>query len=207
MHTLIIGMTESGKSCLGRIMASQLRKAGKKVAVCEPLSESWDVDFHTDDINELQAYLQKNRSVYVFVDECGQYFDEGFNTDHNWLATRSRHYGHSVTFLAQRYTQIPKTMRDQCARGFIFTSSAKDGELLSDEWNKPILKTVNQLPQFHFYNVSRYNHCEKMVVVDYSKVEKSKDGNKPDDISGNVAGDSKSPAKRSKVGKGKGNER
>jgi len=156
MHILIVGMTESGKSTLAKLLVRNLKSAGHKVAVLDPISDpAWKADFITSDIDEMRKYLAENRSVYVFIDESGSVFGEGRDATHSWLATTSRHYGHSVAFISQRAMQIPRTMRDQCQRLYLFTSSVADGELHAEEWNKPVLYQCNTLPQFYFYSVSR----------------------------------------------------
>lgn len=158
-------MTESGKSTLAKLLSQQLQRSGKHVAVLEPLMDSgWYARFRTDDIDVFCDYLRKNQSVYAFVDEGGEYFDDGNNGNYSWLATRSRHYGHSVFFLAQRAMQIPKTMRDQCNRLFLFTSSWSDGKLHAEEWNKPGLQTCNTLPRLSFFMADRYGILKRMKI-------------------------------------------
>ena len=171
MHSLIIGQTESGKSTLAKVFASKLTNSGKKVAVLDPLFDpDWKCNYRTDDINEMTQYLKVNRSVYVFVDESGAYFNDGNDTTYSWLATRSRHYGHSVFFIAQRAIQIPKTMRDQCSRLYLFTSSRSDGKIHSEEWNKDVLETCNTLPKLKFFQCDRYNLCEVLTIKDYKEI-------------------------------------
>ena len=178
----MIGMTESGKSTLGKLLAKQLVAQGKTVAVFDPIYDpDWVATFKTDDISELREYLEKTRSVYVFVDESGEVFNEGNDTSNAWLATRSRHYGHSCFFLAQRAIQVPKTMRDQCGKLFLFTSSASDGMIHCEEWNKQELRRCNELPQMHFYTGTRFGTLERMEIVrfkDIRKVEAADEGAK-----------------------------
>ena len=171
MHCLIIGQTESGKSCFSKILARQYKAMGKHVAVLDPICDpDWPADFKTDSVDELRKYLNQNRSVYVFIDESGEVFNEGNDNTHSWLATRSRHYGHSVHFLAQRAMQVPKTMREQCNKLFLFTSSRSDGKLHAEEWNKDELVNCNRLPKLHFYMTDRFGEVKTLKIVDYKKV-------------------------------------
>lgn len=166
-----MGMTESGKSCFGKILCRALHEQGKPVAVLDPLLDpDWTADIITDDIEDYSRYLEQHRSVYGFVDECGTWFNEGNDTTNAWLATRSRHYGHSMVFIAQRAIQIPKTMRDQCSRLYLFTSSKSDGKIHSEEWNKEALEGCNTLEQFAFFKVDRYHTCDLLRVEDYERV-------------------------------------
>lgn len=167
MHAMIIGMTESGKSTLGKILAKELKASGKTVAVLDPLCDpDFTSDFCTDDIEEMREWLESNRSAYVFVDESGQFFNEGNDLSNAWLATRSRHFGHSVFFLAQRAVQIPKTMRDQCGRLYLFTSSVNDGKIHAEEWNKPECLQCHTLPKLHFMQVSRFDPVKHLRIGD-----------------------------------------
>lgn len=205
MHSLIIGQTESGKSTLAKVFARKLADNGKKVAVLDPLFDpDWKADFRTDDIEEMTAYLRANRSVYVFVDESGAYFNDGNDTTYSWLATRSRHYGHSVFFIAQRAIQIPKTMRDQCSRLYLFTSSRSDGKIHSEEWNKDTLESCNTLPKLMFYQCDRYDVCKLYAIKDYKDIVNADRNNS--NSSGNDNGDGGSSITNRKVGtrKGKG---
>src|SRR5437899_23057 len=130
MHTLILGMTESGKSTLAKILSRQLKAVGKVVVVLDPLADTgWEATEVVDSPERFGAYLRANRSVYGIVDEGGEVFNEGYNREYDWWATRSRHYGHSVAFVTQRGIQIPRTMRDQTNRLYLFTSSKSDGKL------------------------------------------------------------------------------
>lgn len=205
MHSLILGQTESGKSCFAKILAGQYQKLRKKVVVLDPCYDpDWNCDFKTDCVDTLQEYLYKERSCYVFVDESGAVFNEGNDMGNAWLATRSRHFGHSVHFLAQRATQVPKTMRDQCSRLFLFTSSISDGKIHSEEWNKPELISCNTLPKLHFMMTDRFSTVKNLKIENYSKVVASGNTNSltiDSDRNGDYSDDNR------KVGKPKGKKR
>jgi len=100
-----------------------------------------------------------------FIDESGQVFNDGNDLTYAWFATRSRHYGHSVTFISQRAMQIPRTMRDQCSRLYLFTSSRYDGKLHAEEWNKDELETCTSLPKMHFFIADREKELRYMKIV------------------------------------------
>jgi energy-coupling factor transporter ATP-binding protein EcfA2 len=204
VHSLIVGMTESGKSTLAKLLASELTKKKQKVVVLDPLLDSWDAQYVTDNVDELIEYLKKadNRECHVFVDESGEVFNEGRDRTYAFLTTRSRHYGHSVTLIGQRYIQLPKTMRDQCGRAYVFTQSLSDGQELSAEWNKPELLGVSQLPQLHFFVVGRYDPVRKAKIVNYKKVVfiANSAANSSNNIP--VVGASGGVAKRRKMDKG-----
>lgn len=171
MHNLIIGMTESGKTTLAKLLAKGLAKQRKRVLVLDPLlSSDWGTKEVTDDVEELKQWMREGRDCYVFVDESGEVFNEGRNNTHAELTTRSRHFGHSVFLLGQRYIQVPKTMRDQCNRLYLFTVSLDDSVDAANEWNKPELQNAYQLPQLHFYVVGRYGQTRNARIEKYREV-------------------------------------
>lgn len=183
MHSLFLGMTECGKSCLAKSIVDQLVKAGKKVVVYDPMrSKDWSTQPEKvqlfDDMELFVEYLTKETNVFGFVDESGEAFDEGHERAYFWLATRSRHLGHSITFIAQRLVQIPRTMRDQCGQICLFTSSAKDGKEHAEEWNKKELESCNTLKQFEFFRCGRYTPLQRLKIVDFKKVVSGHDRSK-----------------------------
>ena len=141
------------------------------MAVFDPVGSpsDWGSAKVFDDPGKFNQYATQQTEHHLFIDEAGSLFDEGNDTQYNWIATRSRHWGHSVYFMAQRMVQIPKTVRDQCLKLYLFTSSSKDGTGHAEEWNQDILKQCNTLPRLHFYALGRYN-----PAVLY-RVEKFKD--------------------------------
>jgi hypothetical protein len=165
-------MTESGKTVLSKNLAKTLASKGKTVFVYDPVGvpSEWGNAKVFDDADKFSVALKKSKSVHAFVDEAGTLFDEGNATEYNWLATRSRHWGHSVYFISQRLVQIPKTVRDQCNRLYLFTSSSKDGIGHAEEWNKPILTQCNRLPKLTFFSVDRYSEAKVYRIENFSKI-------------------------------------
>jgi len=170
MHNLIVGVTESGKSCLAKSLARGLHKQGKKVAVLDPLGDRWEGDLVTSDIAEFDKYLRDNRSVFLFVDESFEVFNSGRDLTYRWWATTSRHYGHSATFISQRAMDVPRSMRDQCGVLYLFTSAAEDGKILAGEYNKPEIEACNQLPQMYFYRTTRFGKLGHFRIKDFREV-------------------------------------
>lgn len=175
MHTLILGMTESGKTCLAKMLASQLAQT-KQVVIYDPiLDPRWGKHPNIQKFDESEGFncfLRSNRSSYVFLDEAGEFFENGHDLEYSWLGTRSRHWGHSVFFIAQRAMQIPKLIRAQCNHLYLFTSPVTDGKILAEEFNQPTLLECNRLPQLQCYSCSRYSKAQRLVVVPYKEVRK-----------------------------------
>lgn len=168
MHTLIIGMTESGKTTLAKILCRELKHWGKKTAVLDPLKDpEWEADFQTQNSDEFLKWAKENRSAYLFVDE-GSISVGRYNVPMQWLATMSRHWGHSAFFVSQGLTQLPPAVRDNCGKLFLFCCSNSITKTASEEFNKKDLRNAEELDKGHFYVIKRFGKLSK-GFVDFPK--------------------------------------
>lgn len=76
--------------------------------------------------------LKLNRDCDVFVDEGGETLQR--DDAYQFLATRSRHYGHRVFFIAQRATQLAPIIRKNCTGFYCFRQCGSDCKLLGDDF-------------------------------------------------------------------------
>lgn len=166
-HTLIIGMSESGKTTLAKQLCSKYRKRGIKTIVLDPLYDKWDADFQTSDPNEFMQVVSnpETQRCAIFIDEAGesvgQYHKEMF-----WLATRARHYGHNSHFVVQRVKQINPTVRDQCRFLYMFSTNYSICQELAKDFNEPRLLEGSNLQQWECFFVQRMKkeQFSKLVV-------------------------------------------
>jgi hypothetical protein len=165
-HSLISGMTESGKTTLAVQMSREYQRHNIRVIVLDPLLDSrWCADFMTTDRLQFLSVVQHPQTVNcaIFIDESGesvgQYNDEMF-----WLATRARHYGHNSHFICQRPAMLSPTVRGQCSYLYLFNVAATDAKTLSDDFNKPELKNAAELQKGEYYYCGRFGGVEKHRV-------------------------------------------
>jgi hypothetical protein len=164
MHTLILGITESGKTTYAKALASELLRK-RPVAVCDPMGDTWPSECVTSDVDELIARLKRSRECFAFVDESGRAFARHCPNDpRDWLATQSRHLGHSVLFLAQRPIQIPRTVRDQCPRLVLFRVAPPDAKMLQDEFPHEAIADAPRLRQGCAMRCGRFDEPRYMRV-------------------------------------------
>ena len=162
MHSLIIGMTESGKTTLAKQFAEQLMQQNKTVLVLDILGSNWPCDFQTTDILEFMDIVKNMTGAYIFVDESGevgQLYKEFF-----WLATRSRHQGHSVFFITQRAKQLTPLVRSQCTNLFLFCTSYMDCKSLYEDFNFKEILDGSNLQQGTFLSCRRFKECKKIKL-------------------------------------------
>lgn len=180
MHTLIIGMTESGKTTIAKILCKGLKKKKKKTAVLDPLLDNeWETDFITHDKDEFLDYCKKSQNLYLFIDEGSESIGK-YDVSTQWFATQSRHWGHSCFFISQGLTQMAAIIRAQCSRVICFAVSQSNIDIISEEWNIPELRGMPRLGKGEFYVIDRFNPLMKGNIdfrkqtVYYSPVESKK---------------------------------
>lgn len=160
-HSLIVGMTESGKSTLGKKLSQLQRAAGFGIIVLDPMNDpGWDADYRSGDPGEFLARVWDSERCHVFVDEAGDAIGR-YDATMQQLATKGRHWGHSCYFLTQRAAQLAFTVRAQCRHVFVFTSAKEDCKILAAEFNKPELLEANSLAQGEFIHAQRYGNIER----------------------------------------------
>lgn len=160
-HSLIFGMTESGKTSLAKKLAAHYQSKGIGVLVLDPMGDpEWPADYKTANADEFLDTFWNSRRCAVFIDEAGDSVGR-FNTVMQRTATKGRHWGHACHYITQRGAQLATTVRDQCSHLFLFTSSLNDSKIHADEWNQQELKTANSLKQGHYFHATRFGTLER----------------------------------------------
>jgi hypothetical protein len=165
-HSLIFGMTESGKTSLAKYELIPRYQANNiKVLVLDPMNDpGWNADFQTDNVDEFLKVYWASRQCAVFIDEAGESvgrFDSAMIT----TATKGRHWGHKNHYLSQRGAMLSKTVRDQCSDIFLFTTSLDDCKVHANEWNAPELKEANSLAQLEYFHTGRFTDVTKGKII------------------------------------------
>lgn len=133
MHTLICGVTESGKTTLARALANKLAQSGAGIIVYDPVNSStagggWpDSAIIFDDENEFFDYVSRDdvKNAHIFIDEAGDIFNIG-KRDNFWLLTRGRHFGFNIFMIAQRPKMLAPSARTQASVAYLFRLSPDD---------------------------------------------------------------------------------
>lgn len=155
-HNLIIGMTESGKTTLAKLVCSEAKKKGVKTAVLDPLHDEWDCDFQTSNQDEFLTYVRSNQKHMLFIDESGTSIGR-YNPAMEWLATTSRHLGHSCWFIMQGSAQVMPIIRTNCSKCFLFATDARMTDIIASEFCEPELRAMPTADKLHFRLISRFN--------------------------------------------------
>lgn len=167
MHALIIGQTGSGKSYLAKELARRALVRGTSVIWYDPFGTrtslgrstlnpaSWVVRVHS--ARDLLHYAKAMKRCAVFVDESPVICNNlGENKPNEWLATMSRHNGHKVFFMAQKFTSITPIYRDNCTQLFLFSVSPACAKLAAGKFGKESLHKAAGLHERCYYYAQNF---------------------------------------------------
>lgn len=160
-HSLIIGMTESGKTTLAKQLAQSYANNGIRVLVFDPMyDDEWVADFQTANFDDMIREYEASTKCAVFFDEAGT-----VSKQHDEFliktATQGRHRGHANHYISQRGAMVPKTLRDQCSHLFIFGQSLDDAKTYAREYNSPEILTVAKFRKGEYYHATRFDDATK----------------------------------------------
>lgn len=168
-HTLITGITESGKTTMLLYLLAGLRAKGFPTMALT--AEPNDVprlkrvcDFVTMDKDQFLRvfFAPKTWGVAAAVDEGADTIGR-YDKEMRAMATRGRHRA-MCFFSTQRATDINRTIRTQCRHVITFAQDGKDAELLASEYRHPPLRDAATLKQFEYMKASRFGGCSRGII-------------------------------------------
>lgn len=167
-HSLILGMSESGKTTLARKLAAYYKSHGIGVIVLDPLRDpGWQCDFITADQDKFLDVFWNSQSCMAFLDEGAESVGR-YDNAMKKTATQGRHWGHCCHFITQHGMDLSPVVRGQCRYLFLFASSRQQGEVLAKEYNQPELITCTDLKQGEYLHFSRFGVLKRCKVVLYN---------------------------------------
>lgn len=169
-HTLICGMTLSGKSHYARSLADASDRQTIILMPSRILDDdgpAWadlgaHVYIHQDRF--LKA-VWASRNALIMVDEAQEYCTLS-NTAMHPITTSSRHYGHRAVLIAQRFTKVCTTMRGQCNVVVAFRQGRNDAREMADDFaNQELLDGVQKLKEYQYIKADRFGKTIKGKVL------------------------------------------
>jgi nicotinamide riboside kinase len=157
-HSMIVGITMSGKTTLAINLAEEFNKRGFPVLVFDPIHDArWKphAALQTANKDEFLRAFYASKGCRVFIDESGEVAS---NQDQDIIttATRGRHYGHACVYISQRAPQIARNIRSQCFQVFAFRQHNMDAKLLAQEFGAEDLKQCSRLQRGEFIHSNGY---------------------------------------------------
>lgn len=142
-------------------MSARYHAKGIKIIVLDPLFNSdWFADVLIDDPGRFLDICQASRSCAIFIDESAEFVGR-YDTEMHWLATRGRHFGHSLHFISQRGISIAKTVRHQCERLILFKTAYSDCKEHCKEWCDDRIMNAQYLKRGEFIAAIRHDGVYK----------------------------------------------
>ncbi len=140
---------------------SQKLSRSQHIIVFDPMKHGgWSADYETSNFDDFCDMVRGSRECILFIDEAGQVC-RNRDTDSYWLATESRHYGHSAFFISQRPSMIALTIRTQCRFLYCFNVNQKETENLMLEWNCKGLAEAENLKKGEYLYYSRFGEIKR----------------------------------------------
>lgn len=132
-HTLICGVTLSGKTTLAREIARKMSVHEHNIIVFDPMGTAtaggdWpESAIIFSDQEKFTDYVERDdvRHAHVFVDEAADVFSHTQKENH-WMLRRGRHKGLQFYLIAQRPKMLPPNVRSQCSIVYCFRLALDD---------------------------------------------------------------------------------
>jgi len=133
VHTLICGVTQSGKTTMAHSMARHFARLKHRIIVYDPVGTgtaagTWpESAIVFSDEQEFFEYLARDdvSHAHVFIDEAGDIFN-ATKRENLWLLTRGRHFGFTVYLICQRPKMVLPSARHQCGIAYVFRLAYDD---------------------------------------------------------------------------------
>jgi hypothetical protein len=195
VHTVIAGISQSGKSYLSRtVICPTLARLGRKVLVCDPTIEreggpnpvghsrhgpiAWNgARWGTPDCHRLMGAMQANtyrdshgvpHGCAVIVEEVAETIcqNEAMARELTYIVTRSANDGHDVFLVAQYMFQISKRYRSCISKGYLFHQPPEAAAVCSEVFGKAWMRDkLPELPKGVCYYVEPFAEPVLMTVL------------------------------------------
>lgn len=150
LHTLICGVTQSGKTTLARELARAAALQGQNVIVFDPVGTDtagggWPPSAVVfDDSARFFEYVESPCVIgaHVFIDEAADFFGVG-DKDNQWLLTRGRHFYLHIYLIAQRPKMIAPNARTQCGVCYMFRLACEDADEIGRDFGHSQLGKIS----------------------------------------------------------------
>ena len=141
MHTIICGVTLSGKTTLARALARHVGRQRQNVIVYDPVMTAtqggdWGKSAVVfNDPQKFWGFVSRDDvgHAHIFIDEAGDLFHIGAR-ENFWLLTRGRHFGFQVYLISQRPKMIAPSARTQCGMAYMFRLARDDAKEISADF-------------------------------------------------------------------------
>lgn len=188
-HVLICGVTQTGKTTLGRKFARELSrpKNAPVLLVFDPVAtETLGGDWPENALifSEREIFMEyvhaiRERRVTsgdangyaIFIDEADLIFSHA-QPENAWLLTKGRHMGMRIFLMTQRPKMVSPSVRGQCGVVYAFRLSRTDLKMLGDDTAHNDIEKISLDAGDYLVLKSGTSHLERFNV--FSQLGKRK---------------------------------
>ena len=159
IHAGIFGPTLCGKTVLARALCADFERRGVHCLVLDPYDADWPASWQTRKMPEFIAKAKASRSCALFVDESGQL--DMRDSDHEWILTGSRHWGHIAHVIGQSGVQLTPLGRSSITRLFLFRSTEETAEYWREAFVDDRIREATTLERFEFVHACMFGDVRR----------------------------------------------
>ncbi len=165
-HIMVVGPSLSGKSVAVKDIT---RNVKRDVLVFDRQSvregrgvNGWPRALVFKSWEKFVRAVKQKRGCVVVIDDAAKVFrDKAQRTDALWMLEEGRHLGHMCIVIAQRYTGIDKTARENCDDVIVFKCNQQDADELAAMFAQPGLSQATKLGRYEFLHATPYEAPKK----------------------------------------------
>lgn len=146
----VIGQGKSGKTTLAKALARGFRSAGVKVLALPLPGDHWaEADWQTTDLDRFNAMFWRARQCAVFMEFSDAEVEKN-DERYKRMFTKGRHQGHRVFVIAQHYSQLPTSIRDQLEALWLFSCGKRTAKEFAEGFADDDLFLQVGAPRFRY---------------------------------------------------------
>lgn len=172
MHQVIVGITETGKTTLAKILNAGLVRSGACVLVWNPhpnhdfikpdartgnVSATAEFRSKVEFLDAIQKQIRAGtgKPIFVTIDEAHMFFKK-VNCPNEWMGLSGRHVGLNLTLITPYYASLNVPVRSMCRRLYIFHSTLTSAERCADEFGVKNLVKACGMPPGHYLRADHH---------------------------------------------------
>lgn len=163
-HTLVLGISEGGKTTVCERIAKQFRAKGFQVLFLATMVKDFPADFFYTNATEFVNAAKKMKRCLLVVDDAADNLEK-YDSELQWLGSQSRHWGHAFLINSQRYFDLSPRIRNNAKYAIVFRMSKSDSKMIAEDFVDEKLLKAHSLKRFHFLIGGKYEEFRETKLA------------------------------------------